>query len=196
MFLWLVGGGYVLGSMLPAEWLVKRHTGSSCEEQGMNPGALSTWKILGFRAGFVVMLLDLAKGVIPLALAGVMEVQGIGYALVAASPVIGHSWPFWRFRRGGRGVATVTGALLWLSWRPMVIAYIVGAFLAFLFPRWLPAAAVVALPLGYFLMHAYHLPKPSLQVASILIILVGLRQLPWLWAKLRGQSRLAKTRAS
>ncbi len=185
MPLWLVGGGYVLGSILPAEWIAKKHMGLTPQQSGMNPGTVSAWKLFGFRVGLMVLLIDLVKGVIPVALAGRMEIQGIWYALVAASPVIGHNWPLWRRRGGGQGVATVTGALLWLGWWPMLLAYLVGAFIGFIFLRWLPAVVLVALPLGYLLMHVYHLPQESLQVASILIVLVGVRRLPWIWGALR-----------
>ena len=74
-----------------------------------NPGASNVNRMLGWRAGLVVLLLDAAKGT-----AAALVGLGIGgrpgaWALGAAA-VVGHIFPIGR--RGGKGVATCAGFLL------------------------------------------------------------------------------------
>jgi glycerol-3-phosphate acyltransferase PlsY len=92
-----------------------------------NPGATNVGRVLGPRWGACVLVLDIAKGLLPALLLsappaalGIGElppwaVDGDGRVLVAGAVVLGHVWPVTQRFRGGKGVATFIGALLGLD---------------------------------------------------------------------------------
>ena len=76
-----------------------------------NPGASNVARVLGNRWGALVFLLDALKGALP-ALAGiVLDTRPGAYAMVSAA-VLGHMFPASRGFRGGKGVATMAGAMV------------------------------------------------------------------------------------
>lgn len=102
--------GYLVGAVSPAALLARsRHIDLRALGSG-NPGATNVGRVLGFRWGATVALLDVLKGFLPAAAFGL---AGEGLGLVAgAAAVVGHvSSPFLR-GRGGKGVATAFGAIL------------------------------------------------------------------------------------
>ena len=108
-----VVAGYLIGS-IDFAILVARRRGIDIHAEGSgNPGASNVSRVLGKRAGALVMLGDLLKGVVA---AGIGEVVG-GSELVAflagGAAVTGHCFPIWHRFKGGKGVATTVGVLLW-----------------------------------------------------------------------------------
>ena len=112
----LVLGAYALGSvsfsLLFARWkgVDLRRAGSG------NLGATNAGRVLGRRYGVAVYLLDALKGFLPawvgLQLAPATPLAG---ALAGGAAVAGHVWPFHLRFRGGKGVATLSGAFLALD---------------------------------------------------------------------------------
>ena len=105
--------GYLVGSVDFAV-LVARRRGVDIHAEGSgNPGASNVTRVLGKRAGALVMLGDLLKGVVA---AGFGEIVGgaelVGFVAGGAA-VVGHCFPIWHRFRGGKGVATTVGVLLW-----------------------------------------------------------------------------------
>lgn len=99
---------YLVGTF-PTAIIVGRRMGHDVTREGSgNPGASNTYRTLGRRAGAVVLLGDLAKGV--LAAGGGLILAdrpvAIGCGLAA---VLGHVAPLTRRLRGGKGVATAAG---------------------------------------------------------------------------------------
>jgi glycerol-3-phosphate acyltransferase PlsY len=110
--------GYLLGS-IPFGVLVARWKGIDLREVGSgNIGATNVARGLGKGWGVLVLLLDAAKGFIPVfwvarKLLGAPEPLYSGVlALVGLSAVLGHVFPVWLWFRGGKGVATALGVLL------------------------------------------------------------------------------------
>src|SRR5689334_9654166 len=105
----LIPVGYVLG-MFPSAVLVARARGVDITHQGSgNPGASNVIRVLGWRAGAVVMLADFAKGA---AAGGIgLAVGGrAGAYVVGIAAVVGHTYPLGR--KGGKGVAAAGGMLV------------------------------------------------------------------------------------
>jgi acyl phosphate:glycerol-3-phosphate acyltransferase len=102
----LIPVGYLLG-MFPSAVLVSRARGVDITKQGSgNPGASNVIRVLGWRAGALVMLADFAKGA---AAAGLGLAAGgrAGAYVVGIAAVIGHTYPLGR--KGGKGVAAAGG---------------------------------------------------------------------------------------
>ena len=105
--------GYLIGSIDFAVLAARRSGVDIYTEGSGNPGASNVARVIGKRAGALVMVGDLLKGV---AAAGLGELVGgsefLGFA-AGGLAVAGHCFPVWHRFRGGKGVATTVGVLLW-----------------------------------------------------------------------------------
>ena len=171
---------YLWGSLLPARLVIHRATGKSAEELQENPGGGATWRLAGPLGGGLVMFLDIAKGVIPVATVTALALSPAALIAAAVAPVIGHNWPVWKPLRGGRGFATATGVFFALAFVPMFPSYLIGA-VAWLFRHWLPLIGVVAWPIGLVSSFYMHLPQPTLTAMVLVVAITLLRQIPWLF---------------
>src|SRR3954452_16137743 len=120
----LVVIGYLCGSMPWGYWLVRIFRGEDIRRHGSgNIGATNVWRVYGRRLGLTVLVLDTAKGFVPALVATSLVGHGAG-VLAGGAAMLGHWRPlFLGFRRGGKMVATMGGAVLGVA--PLVGA--VGA---------------------------------------------------------------------
>ena len=92
--------------------MVARSRGVDILTQGSgNPGASNVARTLGGRWGAFVFLLDALKGALPAAVGLALGSRPGAYILVSAA-VLGHMFPITRHFRGGKGVATMSGAMV------------------------------------------------------------------------------------
>lgn len=114
--------GYLLGSVSFA-LLLARARGINLREVGSgNLGATNTSRALGPAAGLMVFFLDAAKGVIPVLAWKWGGGEALAVVLAGAGAYLGHIWPLYLGFRGGKGVATLIGALLALAPLTILIA--------------------------------------------------------------------------
>lgn len=187
----IVVGGYLLGSVLPAVWIVRLKTGHTPYDVNENPGGAGTYRQAGLWAAACVGFFDIAKGVLPVALAEYLGMSGAWLVVTAVSPVVGHNWPLYHRFRGGRGMAAAIGALSWLT-LPQIWPALVLGVLAFLWFRWVPMVGIVAFPIALVLLWLAKVPLDYFWAALVIMLVVGVRQLPWLIEQLR-QPREQKT---
>jgi glycerol-3-phosphate acyltransferase PlsY len=106
----LVPVAYLVGTF-PTAALVARATGHDVLREGSgNPGASNVYRLAGWKAGLIVLVGDVAKGVVPSAVGLALDGHRGAYLLGFAA-VVGHVLPVTLRFRGGRGVATAAGAL-------------------------------------------------------------------------------------
>ena len=111
----LLGGiaGYLFGSIPSAYLITKWKTGIDLRSEGSkNIGARNAFEVTGNKSiGSLVLVMDLLKGLLPIL---VCEIAGCSGALPILIPtlVLGHCYPVWLKFHGGRGLATLAGALL------------------------------------------------------------------------------------
>ncbi len=118
---------YLIGTF-PSAVLVARANGVDIRTVGSgNPGASNVTRVLGWRKGVWVFVLDAAKGARAAGAGLLIAGRPAGYALGAAA-VLGHVVPVWQRFRGGKGVATGGGVFAVLS--PVVFVVMVGAWFA------------------------------------------------------------------
>jgi len=110
---------YLLGSF-PAGYIAGRLAGTDIRKVGSgNVGATNVTRVLGKRFGYPVFILDFAKGLGAVVLAVIMgkashssaQFVDLCGATGAVCSVIGHSYSIWLGFSGGKGVATLMGAL-------------------------------------------------------------------------------------
>jgi len=117
---------YLLGTF-PSAVLVARSKGIDITAVGSgNPGASNVARTLGTAWGVLVFALDGLKGAIPAAVGLAVLERPQAYALSAAA-VLGHMYPVTRRGKGGKGVATVGGAMVVLH--PLVFAVLTVVWL-------------------------------------------------------------------
>lgn len=122
MWWMLVPLAYLVGTF-PSATLVASANGVDIREVGSgNPGASNVTRVLGWRRGVWVFVLDAAKGALAAGAGLVVAGRPAGYVLGAAA-VLGHVFPVWNRFRGGKGVATGGGIFASLS--PVVFAVLV-----------------------------------------------------------------------
>lgn len=108
---WLVPLAYLLGGV-PFGLLIARRYGVDIQQAGSgNIGATNVWRCCGPKAGAPALLLDIAKGLVPTALAvRFFPGQPTLHVAVGGAAVLGHTFsPYLRFT-GGKAVATSLGA--------------------------------------------------------------------------------------
>lgn len=111
---------YILGSIPTAVWVGKAFHGIDVREHGSgNAGATNTIRVLGWKTGVPVLVIDMAKGwaaamlpvffiLAPSDSAMLTNLQ----ILTGVSSIIGHIFPLFAGFRGGKGVATIAGTVL------------------------------------------------------------------------------------
>lgn len=160
---------YLLGSLPFSVWVGKVFYGKDVREYGSrNAGATNTWRVLGWKAGLPVLLLDIAKGygatflpfLYPSLFADQEWILWLRI-LCGAAAAIGHIYPLFAGFRGGKAVATLLGVVMGLM--PMAAA---GSLVVFILVLGLSRMvslgsilAAISLPMmGLVLPHPLQLP--------------------------------------
>ena len=162
---------YLLGSF-PAGYIAGRLAGTDIRKVGSgNVGATNVTRVLGKRFGYPVFILDFAKGLGAVVLAVIMgkashssaQFVDLCGAIAAVCSVIGHSYSIWLGFSGGKGVATLMGALFGINWIAALIVCSVW-IVAFQTTRYVSLASIaaaVALPVTLAIMlFLKELPTP------------------------------------
>ena len=140
----LITAGYLIGS-IPWGYLLSRLlTGVDIRTVGSgNLGAANVWRILGFKAGLAVALLDVGKG-FAAALLGLWLSGELVGLLAGIAAMVGHWRPlFMGLARGGKMVATTGGVALALA--PIACIAASGVWIAsFLATRYTSVASLLA----------------------------------------------------
>jgi glycerol-3-phosphate acyltransferase PlsY len=129
---------YFLGAFPTAIVLGRTFWKTDIRKHGSgNAGATNAWRVLGWKAGIPVLLIDLGKGaaaagLIPLLPFGEAPVDATTLAILCGlAAVSGHAFPVYLRFRGGKGVATAAGMLLVAA--PVPVGLAAGLFALALF---------------------------------------------------------------
>lgn len=137
--------GYLLGSISCGLLLVKLVCGIDIRDYGShNIGATNVFRTVGARMASFVLLGDLLKGVLALYLVNHFVSSDLGVLLAcAACAILGHSFSWMCGFRGGKGVATGLGILLYFM--PEVAVFALTIWLATVFvTRYVSLGSILA----------------------------------------------------
>ncbi len=114
---------YLMGGIPTGYLVVRRMKGIDIREHGSgNPGTANVYRIAGAMAGAVTLVIDAAKGFVPVLLARrFFADHPIFVILCGAAAIIGHDWTVFLGGRGGKGVATSAGVFAALIPLPMAL---------------------------------------------------------------------------
>ena len=118
----LMAVAYLLGSLPFSVWVGKVFYRKDVREYGSgNAGATNTWRVLGWKAGLPVLLLDIGKGFAATFLPYIYPSQTADpewflwlRILCGLAAALGHIYPLFAGFRGGKAVATLLGVILGL----------------------------------------------------------------------------------
>ena len=143
---------YLLGSIPTAIWYGEAYFGVDVREHGSgNAGATNTFRVLGKRAGTVVLLIDAIKGWIATSIA-LMLYYGhiIDWAdcqnlklLFGFVAVFGHIFPVFSNFKGGKGVATLLGMVMSVHPEAALVCMVIF-FLVFISFNYVSLGAIIA----------------------------------------------------
>jgi acyl phosphate:glycerol-3-phosphate acyltransferase len=153
---------YLLGSLTFSIWTGKLFFHVDVREHGSgNAGATNTWRVLGWKAGLPVLLLDIGKGFASTRLPLLFINPGTEpttllwlQIICGVFAAIGHIYPVFAGFRGGKGVSTLLGIVLGLM--PVAAICSLGVFVVtFILFRYVSLGSIVAallLPVFVFIL--------------------------------------------
>ena len=119
---------YLLGSIPSGLWIGRKFFQIDIRQHGSgNLGATNSFRILGKKAGTIVLLMDLLKGSISVLLLKQMDLHGISPLIIALFAVVGHTYPLFANFKGGKAVATFAGVIL--AYQPVLFLIGLGIFI-------------------------------------------------------------------
>jgi glycerol-3-phosphate acyltransferase PlsY len=135
--------GYLLGSIVGSLLVGRLRGGIDIRHLGSgNAGATNALRTQSKVFAFWVLLIDLGKGWIATAVLAVSRIPGVAsgpvhlrawsVAACGITVMLGHVYPLWHGFRGGKGVATLVGAVLGampVLLLPMLVVWLVAVVL-------------------------------------------------------------------
>ena len=188
---------YLIGSIDFAIFVSRLHGVDIRAHGSGNPGAANVFRVVGVLPGAMVLVGDLLKGVAAAVLgawaAGALSpdrvvdpVNSWAVTLAGAAAVIGHCYPAFHRFRGGKGVATMFGAMLFILPLVTVVMAALWAVVARVarFPAaGSTAAAVLYLPISYW--QGMRFPALAWLLLVVVLILVRHRSNLVTWRERR-----------
>jgi glycerol-3-phosphate acyltransferase PlsY len=167
----LILGAYLLGSISSAIIVCRILGLPDPRTQGSNnPGATNVLRIGGKKAAAVTLLGDSLKGLLPMLLAHLLQVDELTFALTAMAAFLGHLYPVFFGFQGGKGVATALGVQFGLHWMIGGGVALVWLFMAKVL-RISSLAALVSMALAPLLVWLVW-PAPELVAMQLVMTLI------------------------
>ncbi len=132
---------YLVGSIPTSLIMSKYFHGIDIREHGSgNAGGTNVMRVLGWKKGLLVIILDALKGAVAVVIVARLHYGGLPFQnispfddftlvqiIAGIAAVIGHIWTVFAGFRGGKGIATALGMLLMIITVDMLVA--VGIFI-------------------------------------------------------------------
>lgn len=167
----MIFGTYLLGSVSSAIIFCRLAGLPDPRENGSkNPGATNALRIGGRLSALGVLLFDVLKGMLPVAIAFRLGLEPSEIGFIALAACLGHVFPIFFHFRGGKGVATALGALIPFGMEISELA-LATWLITFLISRYSSLSAVItALILPTFVW--WYKPEFTFPVALVCCLLV------------------------
>jgi glycerol-3-phosphate acyltransferase PlsY len=137
-----------------------------------NTGATNVTRLCGTRFGLATLLLDVAKGLVPVLVARALSDSAVFLSLVVIVAVAGHMYSVFLYGKGGKGVATTIGVFLGAAPLPALLA--VAACVAVIKATGYVSAGsltlAVCLPILVFFIGPCALTLAAAVVAALVIV--------------------------
>ena len=152
---------YLIGSIPFSIIASKALKGIDVREYGSgNAGATNTFRVLGKKAGTIVLMLDVLKGYSAVSLAILTdfspssEIYTNFQLAFGIAAVLGHVFPIYAGFRGGKGVATLLGFMIAVFPLPSLVSILVFLFVLML-SKYVSLSSIISgivFPFGVWLL--------------------------------------------
>lgn len=182
---------YLIGSIPSAVIISKRFFGFDIREKGSgNMGSTNAFRVLGWKWGIIVQVLDILKGVVAVLVIAEFVGKDINLGnytwfqdstivkwIAGLSAVCGHIWSAFVSFRGGKGINTAAGMLVAIA--PIDVSIAVGIFiLAVIFSGYISLgsiSAAFAFPSSLFVRYnLFHVDIPGYSILIYFSIILSL----------------------
>ncbi|MFT5728672.1 MAG: glycerol-3-phosphate acyltransferase PlsY [Desulforhopalus sp.] len=184
--------GYLIGS-IPFGFVIGKMVGADVRKKGsQNIGATNVSRVLGKKLGFLTLVCDCLKSIVPMIIAVKVLPESDTKELVVAATgvmaVVGHMFPLYLKFRGGKGVATGLGVFLYLSPAAIGLSLLVFigsvALSGFVSVGSLLASGLI--PLWLYILGA---SKATIIAASFIAVLIWLKHHENIGRLIRGEEK-------
>lgn len=168
---------YLLGSIPAAVWMGKAFHNIDVREHGSgNAGTTNVIRVLGWKTGIPVLVIDLAKGWLAAMLPAFLDLAPKGSSMLVnlqiatgIVAIIGHIFPVFAGFRGGKGVATVFGVILALH--PLLTLSCFGVFLVVVLSTGIVSVSSMSAGLAFpvLLLLVFDTPSDLFRIFSVLV---------------------------
>jgi acyl phosphate:glycerol-3-phosphate acyltransferase len=168
---------YLLGSIPTSIWIGRSVFGIDIRKHGShNAGATNAMRILGWKAGISVLLVDVFKGWLAVNLIHLTNyyIPETGdyvefQLLLGIAAIIGHVFPVYVGFRGGKGVATLFGLVLAINPEPTLLC--TGVFIiTLLITKYVSLSSMIAaFAFPILVIFVFKTTTPSLVLFSLII---------------------------
>jgi acyl phosphate:glycerol-3-phosphate acyltransferase len=168
---------YILGSIPTAVWVGKIFHGIDVREHGSgNAGATNVIRVLGWKSGIPVMIIDIGKGWLAAYLPVLFQLADPGSAqlvnlqiITGAASIIGHVYPVLAGFRGGKGVGCTVGTLIAIH--PLLTLSCLAIFLTVLLITGYVSLASMSMGLSFpvLLFTLFSSPSFYFKIFSVII---------------------------
>jgi glycerol-3-phosphate acyltransferase PlsY len=172
-----VAVAYLLGSIPTAVWIGRAFHGIDVREHGSgNAGTTNTIRVLGWKTGIPVLVIDLAKGWLAAMLPVFFKIAPPESAqltnlqiLTGVIAIFGHIFPLYAGFRGGKGVATVAGAMLAIH--PFLTLTCFSVFLIVLLLTGIVSVSSMSMGIAFpiLLFTLFHTPSLIFKIFSVFV---------------------------
>jgi glycerol-3-phosphate acyltransferase PlsY len=186
---------YLMGAIPTAYIAGKILKGIDIRKYGSgNVGATNVFRVLGKGPGIVVLLIDILKGIIPVAvIADCLQTTSLlERILISLFAVAGHNWTVFLQFKGGKGIATTLGVLIGLTIRivtirPVLLYTLLSWVVVFLLSGFVSLASIIAAVLLPLFMILTSQPFSMILLGIIFCAFVVLRHRPNIRRLLSGE---------
>ncbi len=170
---------YLAGSIPTGLWMGKYTRGVDLRDFGSgNLGATNAFRVLGKKLGFLVLLIDVLKGMLPVLLLprllGMEDVTPGDEMFIGGAAIAGHVLSMFVNFRGGKGVATALGVFLAIAPLEMSIILLIGIILIAV-TGYVSLASIVGAALLPLFLYVSGRPTEVLFVATVISVIVIFR---------------------
>ena len=161
---------YIVGSIPTSIMLSKWKHGFDIRTKGSgNAGGTNVFRVLGWKSGLFVILMDMGKGVIATTIIARLfwdptlpfynrtpfDDFTIIQMICGGAAIVGHVWTVFAGFRGGKGIATAAGMLLGIAPTEFIVSILIFAifFYAFRYVSLGSVMGALAFPLSIIVRH-------------------------------------------
>ncbi|MFO7923001.1 MAG: glycerol-3-phosphate 1-O-acyltransferase PlsY [Bacteroidales bacterium] len=171
---------YLLGSIPNAVWIGKFFFNTDVRDHGSkNAGSTNTIRVLGYKAGIPVLLLDILKGFLAVKMIYLTfyYIPATGdyinfQLLLGLAVIIGHIFPVFANFKGGKGVATLIGVILAID--PVSMLICIGVFMiTLILTKYVSLSSMIAgLSFPVLVIVVFNTTTSSLIIFSLIVFVL------------------------